>query len=641
MGLAGLLVGLSAVPAFGQQGAEAAYSLGRAHEAEGDTMRALHLWKEGLDSLDAVGQIDVRLSDAYVRAVFRSEAQAAYPRAVRIYLDLIENAGAFTEEAEQRLLERHVAQMLTLWPEDERPRLVEGGKAKKGRLRLRPEAGATIAAWWRGQDLELATPRNERLEEHLLRIAQAEQRYSYDEALTGYDDRGAIFVRLGEPDQHEVITYQEEAGLSEILGQSGRVSLSEMPKNEVWYYPSLDESGLYIFVWRSGRFQLVTPTDLIPRKLRTTGPMRSQLPLVAVMQFLNRRLGSIDLHYARRFAGGVNDILIYNRLNRYYMDLSVLPPSRRLEEFLFSALYDIEQDDYQEIRDREDFVPQQDSQLFDDLDVLEVAFRFARFLDEDGTTRTELFWSHPPDTVLTEDRLVQLTTVQKQADYRTRSWMTNRYAPNEEELAGRAYVHTRTLHGDTARYHLHLQWELYDAAPGAAALGQRRRVNVFKVDSLTALNPDPARLEISDLMPSLDLDPERLQTPDSSGFVVKPYPLPNVTFGTVLALYFEAYHLTFGPDDRTHYTVEFEIARREKGNVWRLFRPKEERTAAASAYTGDSRTAHEYVIVDLSEEDKSGPLKVTVRLIDDITGQQVERSIEFDFVEKGSRDGRG
>ena len=634
MGLAGLFVGLSVVPVFGQQGAEAVYSLGRAYETDGDTVRALRIWKEGLDSLDVVGQIDGRLSDAYVRAVFRSEAQAAYPRAVRIYLALIENAGAFTEEAEQRLVKRHVAQMLTLWPEDERPRLVEGGKAKKGRLHLRPEAGATIAAWWRGQDLELASPRNERLEEHLLRIAQAEQRYRYDEALTGYDDRGAIFVRLGEPDQREVITYQEEAGLSEILGQTGRISLSEMPRNEVWYYPSLDESGLYIFVWGSGRFQLATPTDLIPRKLRTTGPMRSQLPLVAVMQFLNRRLGSIDLHYARRFAGGVNTILIYNRLNRYYMDVSFLGPSRRLEEFLFSALYDIEQDDYQEIRDREDFVPQQDSQLFDDLDVLEVAFRFARFLDQDGATRTELFWSHPYDPVLTENHLMQLTTVQKQADYRTRSWMTNRYAPNEEELAGRPYVHTRTLHGDTARYHLHLQWDLYDAAPGAFALGQRRRVNVFKVDSLTALNPDPARLEISDLMPSLDLDPERLETSDSSGLVIKPYPLPNVTFGTVLALYFEVYHLTFGLDDRTHYTVEFEIARREQGNVWRLFRPKEERTAAASAYTGDSRTAHDYVIVDLSEEDKSGPIKVTVRFIDDITGQQVERSIEFDFVEQ-------
>ena len=633
VGLAGLLVGLSAMPAFGQQGAEAAYLMGRAHVAEGDTARALRAWAGGLDSLDAAGLRDARLSDAYIRVVFGSRTEAAYPRAARVYLDLIENAGAFTEEAEQRLVERHVAQMLTLWPYDERPRLVEGGEAKKGRLRLVPEAGPTIAAWWRGQDLELATPRNERLEEHLLRIAQAEQRYRYDDALTGYDDRGALLVRLGEPDEREVITYQEEANLAEILGQSARIGLSEMPKNELWYYPSLDVSGLYVFVRRSGRYQLSTPSDLIPQKLRASGPMRSQLQLVALMQFLNRRLGKLDPHYSSRIAGGVNDILIFQRFNRWYMDVSIIPPSRTLQDFLFSAVYDIEQDDYQEIRDREDFVPQQDTELFDDFDVLPVVFRFARFLDPDGTTRTELFWSHPPDTVLTEDRLVQLTTVQRQADYRNRSWMTSRYAPHAEELAGRPFVHTRTLHGDTALYHLHLQWDLYDAAPGIA-LGTRRRVNVFKADSLVALDPDPARLEMSDLLPSLDLDPEYRETPEGGVPVVKPYPLPNVTFGAVLALYFEAYHLTFGPDDQTHYTVEFEIERQEKGDVWRMFRPKRERTAASTAYTGDSRTAREYVIVDLSEEEKEGRIKVTVRIIDDTTGRQVERSIEFDFVEK-------
>jgi len=627
IGLAGLLVGLSAVPALGQPGAEAVYLLGRASETEGDTTRALHVWQQGLDSLGAAGQIDVRLSDAYVRAVFRSEAEAAYPRAARIYLDLIEIAETFTAEAEQRLVERHVAQMLTLWPEAERPRLVEEGKAKKGRLRLMPGAGATIAAWWRGQDLELATQRNERLEEHLLRVAQAEDRYRYDEALTGYDDRGAIFVRLGKPDQHEVITFQE-GKLLEIFTESlSGITLADLPKNEVWYYPSLDRSGLYVFIRKSGRYQLALPSALIPARLRVVGPKRGQLKLVALMQYLNLELGRINPHYNSRYAGGVNDILLYRRLNRWTM---VAPASGgRLETMLFGAVHDIERDDADEIRDREDHIPQQDSQLFDDLDVLPVAFRFARFLDDDGTTRTELFWSHPPDTVLTEDRFVQLTTVQKQADYRTRSWMTNRYAPNKEELDGGAYVHTRTLHGDTARYHLHLQWELYDKASG-----RRRRVNVFKADSLDALNPDPARLEMSDLMPSLDLDPERLDTPDSSGLAIRPYPLPNVAFGTVLALYFEAYHLTFGPDDLTHYTVEFEIARREKGGLWRLFRPKEERTAVVTSYTGTSRTASEYVIVDLIEEDKAIHLKVTVRIIDDTTGQQVERSIEFDFAQK-------
>ena len=79
VGLAGLLVGLSAMPAFGQQGAEAAYLMGRAHVAEGDTARALRAWAGGLDSLDAAGLRDARLSDAYIRVVFGSRTEAAYP----------------------------------------------------------------------------------------------------------------------------------------------------------------------------------------------------------------------------------------------------------------------------------------------------------------------------------------------------------------------------------------------------------------------------------------------------------------------------------------------------------------------------------------------------------------------------------
>lgn len=630
LGLTGWLVGLGISSAFGQHAAEAFYVRGQAHAADGDTTRALGVWQAGLDTLEAAGQLDARLSDAYVRAVFRSTREEAYPRAAQVYLDLIENAETVTEDVQQRLVERHVAQLLTLWPEDERPRLVEDGQARAGRLRLLPGAGATMAAWWRGQDLELTTDRNERLEEHLLRVAQAERRYRYDEALTGYDDRGEVFVRLGEPDTHEVITYQD-GRLLDILSQRGRVTInsSDLPKNEVWHYPSLDLAGLYVFLWRSGRYQLASPTELIPQRLRTAGPELAALKLVAIMQYLNQALGKIDPRYASRYAGGVNDILLYRRFNAWSMDLSVLSPSTHLDQVLYSAVHEVENDDAFQERERDDHVPQHDSQLFDDFDVLPVVFRLARFLDGDGATRTLLFWSHPPDTVLTEDRIVQFTTVQREADYRARARLTDRYAPTPPELAGNVYVRTRALYGDTASYHLHLQWDLYDRASG-----QRQRVNVSRADSLEALDPDPVRLEMSDLVPSLDLDPQRPETPDSAGVVIRPYPLPNVNAGTVLALYFEAYHLTFDADDRTHYTVEFEIARREDGGLWRLFRPNEERTAAATSYTGASRTAQEYIVVDLSEDEEAAHLKVTVRVTDDVTGQRVERSIEFDFAGK-------
>ena len=636
-----LQVMVEAAPAYYLDGqGSAAYWLGRAYEVEGDSAEALRIWEAGLDTLAAVDRIDPRLNEAYLQAVFHAGREAAYPRAARAYLDLLQHAQTFAQEDELRIAERHVAQMLMLWPEDQRPRLVENGKPdKKGRLHLLPEAGATITAWWRGQDLELATDRNERLEEHLRRVALARQRYRYDDALTGFDDRGTLFVRLGEPDKHEVVTYQDSR-LLDILGQGSRVKLytSDMPKNEVWYYPGLYRSGLYVFVYRARRYQRASTTDLIPRRLRSAGPRHAPMKLVAMMQYLNLRLGEIDLYYGSRYAGGINDLLIYQRRNRWYMDTSVLSRSTRLDNFLYSAVYDVERDDADRERDREDNMPQQTSQLFDDLSALQVAFRFARFLDDDGVTRTELFWSHLPDTSLSAGRVVQLTAVQKGATYRTRTRVIDRSVPTMAEQEGAAYVHTRALRSDTAAYHLHLQWDLYDRGPGAHAdslyISRRLGTNVFKADSLRALNPDPARLEMSDLLPSLDVDPERLETPNNTGLIVRPYPLPNVTYGTSPALYFEVYHLTFDADDLTRYSVEYEIERREKGGVWRLFQPQKDRTTATLSYTGTSRTAREYVVVDLTEADRAGRLKVTVRVTDEVSGHNVERAIEFDVVER-------
>jgi hypothetical protein len=47
-------------------------------------------------------------------------------------------------------------------------------------------------------------------------------------------------------------------------------------------------------------------------------------------------------------------------------------------------------------------------------------------------------------------------------------------------------------------------------------------------------------------------------------------------------------------------------------------------------YEGQSRTANEYIVLDLSAWEGERDLTVTVRVTDAITGQQVERSIEFE-----------
>lgn len=617
----------------------AAQWLGQAYLASSDTTQALHAWQRGLDSLAARHSVDATLCDLFARTVFDHRLEEAYPQAAQAYLDLLAHAESFESLQDRQIVERHIAQLLPLLSEANHQRVVPVEQPEEtGYLALTPGASRFLTAWWRGQDVIPATTRNERLEEHLARVAKATQRYPFAYHPSGFDDRGAVFVRLGPPPIEEVITYQDSR-LLEILSEPNTrviLSSSDMPKNEVWYYPGLDESGLYVFIRRSGRYQLGSTTDLMPQRLAMLGPYRAPLKVVAMIQYLNQTLGEIHPYYASRYAGGVSDILIYRRFNRWRMDTSTLSPSSRLSGVLTNAVREINDDDYNQERDRADFMPQQHTNLFDDLEkLLPVAFRYARFLDLDGTTRTEIFWSHPPATFNEGGGFVTFSALQKTDDFRQRHFSTQRYVPTEAEQRGEAYVYTYAARGDTGRYHLFLQWdqERRTANPEEST-SRTQYLNVFKVDSLTALSGNPGALEMSDLVPTLDLEPnEEALSSDTARYAVTPYPLPTLNAAFPVALYFEVYHLTYGPDDQTHYKVSYEIYRREKGTVWRLFRDKEERTTASTTYVGTSRTAKEHIIVDLSETGGEGALKVTVRVTDEVSGQQVERSIDFDYIE--------
>ena len=95
------------------------------------------------------------------------------------------------------------------------------------------------------------------------------------------------------------------------------------------------------------------------------------------------------------------------------------------------------------------------------------------------------------------------------------------------------------------------------------------------------------------------------------------------------SLYFEIYHLTFGADDQTHYTIEYEVVRRA-ARLLGLLGTKEERTLARTSYTGRSRTVREFITVDLSQWEKGGEsLSIIIRITDDTTGRQVERHVDF------------
>jgi hypothetical protein len=163
---------------------------------------------------------------------------------------------------------------------------------------------------------------------------------------------------------------------------------------------------------------------------------------------------------------------------------------------------------------------------------------------------------------------------------------------------------------------------------GEVQLGPQVQVATHRIDSLSMLNPNARRLEMSDLKPLIIRDIAALAD-DQTG--AEPYPHRDIWSDLPLGFYFEVYHLTFGADDQAHYTVTYEIVRGKERNPLLRFlgRGDEERTAVSTPYTGTSRTAREYLMLDLSEWEGQGELDVQVRVKDETTGQEISRILSF------------
>lgn len=618
-------------PAFAVPGkGSAAYWLGWALDQQGAHERALNAWKAGLGALDVAGRVDVRLADAFARRIYRNELQADYARAADAYLDLLAQAGATRDDEESDIVARHVAQMAFLLPDDVAAGAWE--EDRRGRLRLRHGAGAVLVSWWRSQDPQPATQQNERAVEHLERVAYAERYYPYPREAIGFDDRGMIYVRLGPPQNKTSIRLTDRG----IEGGSAWRSGAALNDNEFWSYRHIALPVYYLFVDRGGRYQIGTPEELVPEHLlratRTAGAMvGGSTRGDALIELWQMIYGQLALHHpdfaARsseiddRVAGRVTGTTAetFARVNRMRY--------RRMDE------------ESAEKRDRA--APRVFSHALVEAEALPVEVRVARFLDDNGTTRTEIYWIHPEGSFSPDSRsrkaferenvrdtgeyLIALSAVQKDARYRFRDVTRQRYLVRSDAGGDGLAVRTLRLSGDTALYHLGLQWDEYLSlglsADGRVRVGPRFKAGIYRVDSLAALAAGANTLEMSDLMPIFAPDQAK-----GAGQDLTPYPFSAISPSTALALYFEVYHLAFGAEDRARYTVAYEVERARGGRA-------QSRIGASSLYTSGSRTAREYVMVDLREWNEKGPVRVTVRITDETTGQQVSRSVGFNVVD--------
>lgn len=487
---------------------------------------------------------------------------------------------------------------------------------------LSPGAGQHIERWWRWKDPYPATKANERLQEHLKRVSYAFQRYSRRDEEYRLDDRGRVYVRYGPPNRSR-----------------------DLRRGEFWTY-GFQTAAEFLFVCeRDDGCALGQPVELIPPRLRYGyGPTdRGTRKAIRSLSFLETIYEQLA-HHRSRYGTTYSDLSMYNEQIRQRLNDTAAPMTVRPHSFVSQKTAEITQEEVQARKRREKVVSQTRSRVGEELGTLPVAARWMRTLSEDGSTEVELAWSvSRSDLRPSGDQIgVLRETDRKQSRYLLSTSLVRFSGAYERRSIDKRYLTAPTggeggmlkpryetfLLGNAPNVALQvdLAWASVEDESSSIRPQARLKVGTSRADSLRPLNSDPSRLEMSDLKPVL-------MRSDSVSIKEAPaYPFRKLAQTPSLGLRFEVYHLSKNKD-RTRYTVEYEVRRRtDRGGFARLLRGNdEERTSVESRLEGRKARAEEAILLNTTSwsRDESQEIQVVVRVTDQHTSQDVERSIAF------------
>jgi GWxTD domain-containing protein len=659
-----------------------AYWMGKAYAESGDSSRARSTWYQGFTQIEDAGGFDVRLADAYLRTLTRSQLRDERLRAVDAYFTLLGHVTPDTSTALKDLFRHRIAQIVPLMSDDVFAQTIEGDRsAEPATWTLRPHAGDSLQAWWRGLDPFPDTPENERLEEHLTRLVHARQTFSCPAKPGHLDRRGTVYLRFGAPFKRRELAYQDTEFFKEVFRFGVSIPPDAFPESELWIYPQIDDSGFYLFAEEGTTdcFYLARTNDLLPNTLtmqrgKSERGLNHAYSALMAMRSIYRELALYHISFSGRYSEIAN-YASYQEMEAKAAEIEARTgqsfsggaqrqttvgagatartvtenPAIGMEApnyFVSRMVARAEREDEAAAQRREENMPRQYTALYDDTPQLPVAVRTARFLTADGRTRTEVYWGVSasaarlqPDEEDEEPApsMIRFTATQHDAD-RSQVHRQNRrhQLPStpgqQQQMFAPAPVSFEPL---SSQQHLSLQWtqhRLWQNADGSVGgLGPKRRFTTARVDSLGPLRASGPAPEMSDL--------KVLSLPDTSAATLAqldaravPYPFNTITPDTPLLLAFEVYHLTYGDDDRTRYSLSYEVEGKTRRGWTRFFRGEDtQRTTTEMTREGSSRRTEEQILIDLSriEQEEAQDVRVTVEVTDEVTGTSVTRSLDF------------
>lgn len=637
----------------------AGYWLGHALLQTENVPNALHVWHRTLRTLREGSVAWSRTANAFVRATFDTGVPAYHDVAAQVYLTLVERVDEVEASAPVHgALMQHVLEATYVLPDAVKRRIgidPRGDVRDASRLALSDTAGAVLAAWWRQQDRSVASASNERLVEHLSRVAEARALYMHDGAI---DARGRVYIRLGPPPIELDVTFSDYPVMQrEVILAQPNISSFDFSPGIYWEYDNLGTVAHFLFVEseEGDRYELGTVADMIPRHIRRnfSGREGNVYSYLRSMEVALRQLSVYNPRYMGRYAEVENYIAYYKTGG----GIDFPDPGSQAA----SVSQRNTNEDHQLKRERREAVGASQSNVDASYPAIDVQMRWARFLNEDGNTRTEIYWTAPadalnprtamdadafevedmevdPDEIDGASRIVASTRLEDENHRAARqaSRQTQVPAPETDAL-GSNWLPPQTLAiaAEGTPFHLGVQWDqrLGETAESAGNLLLRRATT--RIDTLAQLRADAATLEMSDIK-LVEARPDAIAA-GTAGAELPPYPRQQVPGDTPLGIYFEVYHLMFDEADRARYTVDINVDRvQPRSGLGGLVRSDEQmETTTTTTNETTRRRTQELLLLDMDawpEAATEEEVTLTVRVTDEVSGASVERSTTLSVV---------
>ncbi|MFQ5651122.1 MAG: GWxTD domain-containing protein [bacterium] len=226
-------------------GRSAWHQLGLALERQNKPTEAIEVLEKGYERLRADGRQDWFLNYDLARLYAENRLVEKRKNITPLIYALLENS---TPADQPDLWQRISDEMLILLKEPERSAL------QRTLFQPGSSAGAHLLAFLEREDPYPNTSQNEYLRLFFQRTTDARHRFGDTRSKQGYDQRGEIYVRLGEP-------YTIVSSHSGVKGELGWA----LHPYEVWFYSNIHPDLYYTFIMRRGdnRYTLVQGPESI------------------------------------------------------------------------------------------------------------------------------------------------------------------------------------------------------------------------------------------------------------------------------------------------------------------------------------------------------------------------------------------